>query len=89
MINRQLIVSGRVQGVGFRWSTLQLARDLNLTGWVQNELNGTVKISVQGPKENVQHFINIIRQGPTAYAHVSQVKVSQGKIESYQNFTIR
>lgn len=89
MINRQLIVSGRVQGVGFRWSTLQIAERLGLAGWVSNQIDGTVKIRVQGPEDVVNQFIKIIKQGPTSYARVDQCKITNEKIEKYSGFTVR
>lgn len=43
-----LLFSGDVQGVGFRWTNQELARDRNLTGWVCNLPDGTVRIEIQG-----------------------------------------
>jgi acylphosphatase len=43
-----LVVSGRVQGVFFRSSALERARDLGLTGWVRNRLDGTVELVAEG-----------------------------------------
>ena len=43
-----LLFSGDVQGVGFRWTNQELARDRNLTGWVRNLPDGTVRIEIQG-----------------------------------------
>lgn len=89
MINRQLVVSGRVQGVGFRWSTLQIAERLGLAGWVANQIDGTVKIRVQGPKDIVNQFIDAIKHGPTSYARVNHCQITEEKIEKYGGFTIR
>ena len=44
MINVQLTISGQVQGVGFRWGTLQLAKQLGITGFVRNQADGTVYV---------------------------------------------
>lgn len=62
MINYHLTVSGRVQGVGFRWSTYQLAKQLGLTGYVQNLMNGDVYIVVQGPHKTVRKFVNQVKE---------------------------
>ncbi len=43
-----LLFSGDVQGVGFRWTNQELARERNLTGWVQNLPDGTVRMEIQG-----------------------------------------
>lgn len=48
MINYHLLVAGRVQGVGFRWATLEIANELGLVGWVKNRADGQVEIVVQG-----------------------------------------
>lgn len=89
MINRHLIVSGRVQGVGFRWSTLQVAHKLGVSGWVQNQFDGTVKIEVQGPADLVHQFIAIIKKGPTSYARVDRCQISDGQLKHYGSFTVR
>ncbi len=47
---------GEVQGVGFRWTTKQLANELDLTGWVRNEPDGSVSMELQGDEEQVAIF---------------------------------
>lgn len=89
MINRHLLVSGRVQGVGFRWSTMRVAQDLGLSGWVQNQFDGTVKIEVQGPEKIVHRFIAIIKKGPTSYARVDNCQITSGPLQHYGSFTVR
>lgn len=52
-----LLFSGSVQGVGFRWTNQELARERNLTGWVQNLPDGTVSMEIQGSARSVAaHF---------------------------------
>lgn len=63
MIRYSIIVDGRVQGVGFRYFTQMIAMRYNLTGWCKNLRDGKVQMEVQGPKENVLNFINVIRKG--------------------------
>lgn len=48
IIRKHVYFYGRVQGVGFRWRAMQLAKDLQLTGWVRNMYNGNVEMEVQG-----------------------------------------
>ena len=57
-------VIGKVQGVFFRQSTADQARLLGLCGWVANEMDGSVKIDVQGPKEKLESFVIWCRKGP-------------------------
>ena len=47
-IRRRMTFYGRVQGVGFRYTAKHLARSLGLTGWVENQWDGTVLLEVQG-----------------------------------------
>jgi acylphosphatase len=57
-------VSGRVQGVGFRYSTTREARRLQLGGWVRNASNGDVEIWAEGPEEKLKAFLAWLRRGP-------------------------
>ncbi len=47
-VRLSLLFSGSVQGVGFRWTNQELARERNLTGWVRNLPDGTVRMEIQG-----------------------------------------
>lgn len=47
---------GWVQGVGFRWTSQSVAEKLGLTGWVRNELDGSVTMELQGPDEKISQF---------------------------------
>ena len=52
MINYHLTITGRVQGVGFRWSVYQLAQQAGIEGIVMNKNDGSVYCELQGPIEN-------------------------------------
>ena len=67
MISRFFTVVGRVQGVGFRWATLEEAQRLGLAGWVQNEDAGSVTGFVQGDEAAVAQFAAWLRQGPLCW----------------------
>jgi acylphosphatase len=58
------VVHGRVQGVNFRYYTLQEAGRLGLTGWVANRWNGTVEIVAEGPREDLDKFLTFLHRGP-------------------------
>ena len=49
---------GQVQGVGFRWTTLKVAEDLGLTGWVRNERDGSVRAEIQGESSHVGAYFS-------------------------------
>ncbi|MDO4855473.1 MAG: acylphosphatase [Limosilactobacillus gorillae] len=89
MINYHLLVSGRVQGVGFRWATYQLALELGIYGWVQNLANGQVEIVAQGEHEAVRSFLKKIQAGPNRFARVDTIKVKQTNLEDFHDFTIK
>ncbi len=69
-----LLVSGRVQGVGFRWSTQRQARQLGLGGYVRNLPRGDVEIVAAGDDAQVDAFVRWVRVGPQG-ARVAQLKV--------------
>lgn len=90
MINIHLTISGRVQGVGFRWGALRCAQQLGLSGFVRNQTDGTVYIEAQGPRQSVTAFIRQLSAGPTPYAVVDQINQTAGKLQDYQGrFTVR
>ena len=68
-----LVISGRVQGVGFRFSAYDEAKDLPLAGWVRNLPNGDVEIVAEGSRENLQMLAAWAHLGPPS-AHVTQVR---------------
>lgn len=57
------ILTGRVQGVGLRFFTMENANKLGLTGWVKNMTDGTVHLEVQGKDSVITEFVNIIKKG--------------------------
>ncbi len=67
-------VEGRVQGVGFRFFVLENAIPLDLTGWVRNTYNGSVEVIAEGPRLDLESFLELLRQGPRA-AYVTNVRV--------------
>jgi acylphosphatase len=63
-VRKQLKISGRVQGVGYRYFTQQNARSMNINGWVQNMPDGTVEVLLIGSSEKVQQMIQKLWEGP-------------------------
>lgn len=58
-------IHGRVQGVGFRFTTNQLAQELDIRGIVRNESDGTVYVEAVGAEEQIDTFIKRLAQGPS------------------------
>ena len=69
-------VFGTVQGVAFRYHTLQHARSLGLAGWVRNCSDGSVEAVVSGPRETVRAMLDWLRRGPTT-ATVTSVDIAE------------
>ena len=59
-------VSGRVQGVGFRYFVLREAMDLGLDGWVANTPDGTVRCIAEGPRDRLERLLALLEEGPAA-----------------------
>jgi acylphosphatase len=76
-IRAHILVSGRVQGVYFRQSTLQEAQILGVNGWVRNLMDGRVEAVFEGEEHSVKTLVNYCRQGPPS-AKVSNIDVSYG-----------
>jgi acylphosphatase len=57
-------VSGKVQGVSFRYFVVEQAIQLGLTGWVRNKWNGTVEVCAEGSRKNLEILLVDLRQGP-------------------------
>lgn len=61
VIAKQYIFQGRVQGVGFRYATKQLAKGFDVTGWVRNREDRTVELQVMGEEEGINDFLSELR----------------------------
>jgi len=84
MVNKQIFVTGQVQGVFFRDSTRQKAVALKLTGMVRNLLDGRVEVHVVGESSAVQILIKWLEIGPK-YAKVSTIEVIDLSLATLDN----
>jgi DNA ligase D-like protein (predicted 3'-phosphoesterase) len=82
------VVGGQVQGVGFRWSTVERARELGVMGWVRNLDDGGVEAQAEGPEEAVDALVEWLGEGPPG-AKVDGVEVTKTKVEGHEQFAIR
>jgi acylphosphatase len=73
-VRRAAVVSGRVQGVGFRWSTREQAQRLAVTGFARNRADGAVDVEAEGEPTAVDALVAWLRVGPP-FAEVSGVEV--------------
>lgn len=93
-IARRVLISGRVQGVGYRYSLAELARELNITGWCRNLPDGRVEAWIQGSKDAVTQLLDWMDHGPpeAVIEHVdieNQAVLEPMLSESIQTFEIR
>jgi acylphosphatase len=84
----RLVISGRVQAVGYRAWTIDAAIRLGLRGWVRNRADRMVEVLVTGDDGGVTAMIEACRQGPPA-ARVTDVAVSEAEDDGSGGFTAR
>lgn len=87
MARAHVLISGRVQGVNFRYSTSQKAQFLGVTGWVRNNPDGRVEAVFEGEEEDVRHMVQWCHRGPSM-ARVDRVDVNwqpfSGEFEDFR-----
>lgn len=81
-------MTGRVQGVGFRWATAAEARRLGTTGWARNRSDGTVEVHVEGDAAAVERLVDWLHHGPETAA-VTSVSVEPVVVEGMAGFDVR
>jgi acylphosphatase len=84
MEGRRLLITGRVQGVGFRYNMVAAAERLGASGWVRNRADGSVEAQIHGTPEIIAALLNWARQGPPG-ARVDNVSVEfvEGEFDSF------
>ncbi|MBU5689824.1 MAG: acylphosphatase [Candidatus Aenigmatarchaeota archaeon] len=76
-----IFVSGRVQGVNFRWFTKTVAEKLGIKGWVRNLNDGRVEIIAEGDDEKIKNFLIYISKGPV----LARVDKIDAREQNYKN----
>lgn len=82
-----LLITGKVQGVGYRYSVKLKAESMAIRGYVRNQLDGSVFVTVQGENTAVENFVKWCYKGPSA-ALVRGVEKIPGSIEDFSKFKI-
>jgi len=89
MIKSQSIkVSGKVQGVGFRFYTQKTALEMGVCGFVKNERDGSVYIEAEADEEIIELFVQWVKKGPE-WAHVDKVRIQEIPVQNIEGFEIR
>lgn len=87
-IQAHVVISGYVQGVGFRWNTRHKAQELGLTGWVKNRWDGQVEAVFEGPEPAVREAVAWCRHGDRP-AKVDHVEVTyKDATGEFKNFKV-
>lgn len=84
---RRYVISGRVQGVGFRWFVEREAAEIGITGWVRNCQNGDVEVMATGRREQLRSLRERLQEGPRA-SRVDHVSESDAPFLETQSFHI-
>jgi acylphosphatase len=87
IVRARVRATGRVQGVGFRYSVQQRARSLGIAGWVRNEPDGSVTAVFEGPRDRVQSLVEWCRRGPPG-AEVGHLDVAWEEPEGADRFAV-
>ncbi|WP_046176077.1 acylphosphatase [Domibacillus indicus] len=85
---RHLLVSGKVQGVGFRYFAQMTAVDHGVTGWTKNLENGSVAIHAEGTPEQLNSFGESLKKG-NHFAKVHQIEEGAADLQSFSSFRIK
>jgi acylphosphatase len=83
----RIVVTGRVQGVGYRAWFQEEAEELELSGWVRNRTDGSVEALVHGDKNKIDDLIKAAHRGPTL-SRVDKVTVEAAKYDGISGFRI-
>jgi acylphosphatase len=82
-----ITVTGRVQGVGFRYFARSEAFHLGIKGLVRNMPDGSVYIEAEGESDSIDKFIAWCKEGPP-HAHIENVSIISGALQYYETFEI-
>lgn len=84
------VISGRVQGVGFRWSARRKANEMGISGYAENLSDGTVEICVSGENDLVDEFCSWFEENGPTFAKVKDVSYTTcDSCETFNGFEIR
>jgi acylphosphatase len=87
VIARRALVSGRVQGVGFRFFAQDAAREAGVRGWVRNLPDGRVETVAEGEENAVARYLEKIRRGPFG-GSVTSCDVEERELQGFARFEI-
>lgn len=88
MIRKRFVFSGTVQGVGFRYRAVMAAREFGVTGWIENQWDGSVLMEAQGEEADLGKMV--VRLGQSRYGRIEKVESRILPLaEGERRFTVR
>ncbi len=87
IVRKHIFVSGRVQGVGFRYRTYYLAESLGLTGWVRNLYDERVEMELQGREEDMNQLFRKLQEN--TFIHIEHCEVERIPVIEERGFHVR
>ncbi len=86
--HESVFFSGRVQGVGFRYTVLQVAKEFEVAGWVQNLPDGRVQLEAEGTLEMVRDFVVAVGERMHGYIRKTDRRAER-RVAQFDGFTVR
>ncbi len=83
----RIVVTGRVQGVGFRWFVRESAEQFHVSGWVRNNPDGSVELEAEGGRETLGRFEEVLLRG-NPHARVDSLKKTDVQPSGAKSFEI-
>jgi acylphosphatase len=87
MPHYKIFITGKVQGVGFRFSAMQAAYRIGILGFAKNQGSDMVYIEAEGEQEQLDQYLNWCRKGPPG-SKVENVRFDEGTLRHYTSFEI-
>lgn len=88
IVAKHLYIEGRVQMVGFRYFTREMANREGVSGWVRNREDGGVEAYLEGLEDSVERVISFLHRGPKA-AKVTRMEIEDKPLEDSKGFRVR
>lgn len=83
----RVVVSGEVQGVGYRYTMRMIARDVGVTGWVRNRRDGSVEAEIEGSDAQVDEVLAWMAEGPPG-SQVQSARVTDAEPQGDRRFEV-
>ena len=88
MTRYEIMFTGRVQGVGFRYTTCRVASRFEVAGWVRNESDGSVRCVAEGAHDELDRFVAAVQEAMAGYRHEAAVRAGAATGE-FTDFSVR